>query len=84
MAAIAKTRSRRGGSAVPLDETDRKLLNLLQGSFPLAERPYAEVALGRRGGEHRLHAERGREHERRRRPRAPHRRAYPWATSLAK
>ncbi len=44
MAAVAKTRSRKGGAAVPLDETDRKLLNLLQGSFPLAERPYAEVA----------------------------------------
>ena len=44
MAAIAKTRSRKGGSAVPLDETDKRLLNLLQGSFPLAERPFAEVA----------------------------------------
>jgi DNA-binding Lrp family transcriptional regulator len=44
MAALAKTRSRRGGAAVPLDETDKRLLNLLQGSFPLAERPYAEVA----------------------------------------
>jgi DNA-binding Lrp family transcriptional regulator len=44
VAAVAKTRSRRGGAAVPLDETDRRLLNLLQGSFPLAERPYAEVA----------------------------------------
>ena len=44
MAAVAKTRSRRGGAAIPLDETDRRLLNLLQGSFPLAERPYAEVA----------------------------------------
>ena len=44
MAAVAKTRSRRGGAAVPLDETDRRLLNLLQGSFPLAERPYAELA----------------------------------------
>ena len=44
MAAVAKTRSRKGGAAVPLDETDRRLLNLLQGSFPLAERPYAEVA----------------------------------------
>jgi siroheme decarboxylase len=44
VAAVAKTRSRKGGSAVPLDETDRKLLNLLQGSFPLAERPYAEIA----------------------------------------
>ena len=45
MAAVAKTRSRKGGSAVPLDETDKKLLNLLQGSFPMAERPFAEVAL---------------------------------------
>ena len=44
MAALAKTRSRKGGSAVPLDETDRRLLNLMQGSFPLAERPFAEVA----------------------------------------
>jgi siroheme decarboxylase len=43
VAAVAKTRSRKGGAAVPLDEADRKLLNLLQGSFPLAERPYAEV-----------------------------------------
>ncbi len=44
MAAVAKTRSRKGGAAVALDEADRRLLNLLQGSFPLAERPYAEVA----------------------------------------
>jgi len=44
MAAIAKTRSRKDGAAVPLDEHDKRLLNLLQGSFPLAERPYAEVA----------------------------------------
>jgi siroheme decarboxylase len=44
VAAVAKTRSRKGGAAVPLDEADRRLLNLLQGSFPLAERPYAEVA----------------------------------------
>jgi siroheme decarboxylase len=41
---IAKVRSRRDGSAVPLDELDRKLLNLLQGSFPIAARPYARVA----------------------------------------
>jgi siroheme decarboxylase len=44
MAAVAKTRSRKGGAAVPLDETDRRLLNLLQGSFPLVERPYTEIA----------------------------------------
>ncbi|MEA2331086.1 MAG: siroheme decarboxylase [Thermoleophilaceae bacterium] len=44
MAAVAKTRSRKDGAAIALDETDKRLLNLLQGSFPLAERPYAEVA----------------------------------------
>ena len=41
---MGKVRSRRSGSAVPLDELDRRLLNLLQGSFPVAERPYAHVA----------------------------------------
>jgi DNA-binding Lrp family transcriptional regulator len=41
---VAKVRSRRGGSAVPLDELDKRLLNLLQSSFPLAPRPYAGVA----------------------------------------
>jgi len=40
----SKARSRRGGAAVPLDELDKRLLNLMQGSFPLATRPYAEVA----------------------------------------
>jgi DNA-binding Lrp family transcriptional regulator len=39
-----KVRSRKDGSAVPLDDLDRKLLNLMQGSFPLAPRPYAAVA----------------------------------------
>jgi DNA-binding Lrp family transcriptional regulator len=39
-----KVRSRRGGSAVPLDETDKHLLNLLQGRFPLEPRPFARVA----------------------------------------
>ena len=43
-APIAKTRSRTGGAAVPLDELDRKLLNLMQGSFPIATRPYQHVA----------------------------------------
>jgi siroheme decarboxylase len=41
---VAKVRSRKDGSAVPLDELDKRLLNLLQGSFPLAPRPYAGVA----------------------------------------
>jgi DNA-binding Lrp family transcriptional regulator len=40
----AKTRSRRDGAAVPLDDLDRKLLNLMQGSFPIAQRPYRRVA----------------------------------------
>ncbi len=40
----SKARSRRDGAAVPLDELDKRLLNLMQGSFPLAPRPYAEVA----------------------------------------
>jgi DNA-binding Lrp family transcriptional regulator len=43
-AAIAKTRSRKDGAAIPLDELDRRLLNLMQGSFPIAQRPYRHVA----------------------------------------
>ena len=43
-AAIPKTRARKGGSAVPLDDADRKLLNLMQSSFPIAARPYEHVA----------------------------------------
>src|ERR687894_681500 len=42
--AVSKVRSRRGGSAVPLDETDKQLLNLMQGRFPLEPRPFARVA----------------------------------------
>jgi siroheme decarboxylase len=43
-AAVPKTRSRKGGAAVPLEDLDRKILNLMQGSFPIAERPYEHVA----------------------------------------
>jgi len=43
-AAIPKTRSRKDGAAVALDDLDRKLLNLMQGSFPLEPRPFAAVA----------------------------------------
>jgi DNA-binding Lrp family transcriptional regulator len=43
-AATPKTRSRAEGAAVALDELDRRLLNLMQGSFPLDPRPYAAVA----------------------------------------
>ncbi|HEV3053107.1 MAG TPA: AsnC family transcriptional regulator [Solirubrobacteraceae bacterium] len=39
-----KLRSRKDGAARPLDELDKRLLNLMQGSFPIAERPYASVA----------------------------------------
>jgi DNA-binding Lrp family transcriptional regulator len=41
---VAKVRTRKDGAAVPLDELDKRLLNLLQGSFPIGERPYAHVA----------------------------------------
>ena len=39
-----KVRSHKDGSAVPLDDTDKKLLNLMQGRFPIEPRPYAAVA----------------------------------------
>jgi DNA-binding Lrp family transcriptional regulator len=37
-------RSRKGGAAIPLDAADKRLMNLLQSSFPLAAEPYAELA----------------------------------------
>ena len=43
--ATPKVRERKGGSAVPLDDLDRKLLNLMQGSFPLEERAAVLEAL---------------------------------------
>jgi DNA-binding Lrp family transcriptional regulator len=39
-----KVRSRKGGAAVPLDELDKQLLNLMQSRFPLEPRPYLRVA----------------------------------------
>jgi siroheme decarboxylase len=42
--ASMKVRSRRDGAAIPLDETDKQLLNLMQGRFPLEPRPCARVA----------------------------------------
>ncbi len=42
--AVPKIRSRKDGSAAPLDDLDRKLLNLMHGRFPLDPRPYAAVA----------------------------------------
>jgi len=46
MAPVAqpKVRSRKDGAAVALDELDKRLLNLMQGSFGLEQRPYARVA----------------------------------------
>jgi siroheme decarboxylase len=42
--ASLKVRSRRDGAAIPLDEADKKLLNLMQGSFTLTRRPFQQVA----------------------------------------
>jgi siroheme decarboxylase len=39
-----KLRSRKDGAAIPLDDLDKRLLNLMQGSFPIASRPYQHVA----------------------------------------
>ncbi len=39
-----KLRSRKDGAAIPLDELDKRLLNQMQGSFPIAPRPYQHVA----------------------------------------
>jgi DNA-binding Lrp family transcriptional regulator len=39
-----KLRSRNEGAAIPLDDVDKRLLNLMQGHFPIARRPYASVA----------------------------------------
>jgi DNA-binding Lrp family transcriptional regulator len=39
-----KLRSRKDGAATPLDDLDKRLLNLMQGRFPIAPRPYEAVA----------------------------------------
>ena len=39
-----KVRSRKDGAAIPLDDIDKRLMNLLQSSFPLAAEPFAGVA----------------------------------------
>jgi len=39
-----KLRSRKGGAAVPLDEDDRRLMNLLQSRFALDPEPYGLIA----------------------------------------
>jgi siroheme decarboxylase len=40
----SKARSRKDGAAIPLDETDKRLMNLLQSSFSLDPEPFALVA----------------------------------------
>ena len=45
LTATPKIRSRKDGAAVKLSDLDRKLLDLMQGSFPIAARPYEAIAL---------------------------------------
>ena len=40
----SKARSRKDGAAIPLDEADKRLINLLQSSFPLDPEPFALLA----------------------------------------
>ncbi len=40
----SKARSRKGGSAIPLDDTDKRLMNLLQSDFRLVPEPFAPIA----------------------------------------
>ncbi len=42
--ATPKLRSRKHGAAIPLEDVDKRLLNLMQGRFPIEPRPYARVA----------------------------------------
>jgi DNA-binding Lrp family transcriptional regulator len=39
-----KLRARKDGAAIALDEVDKRLLNLMQGQFAIAPRPYQHVA----------------------------------------
>lgn len=39
-----KLRSRRDGAAIPLDEADKRLMNVLQSEFPLTQEPFAGIA----------------------------------------
>jgi DNA-binding Lrp family transcriptional regulator len=46
-----KLRERAQGAAIALDDVDKRLLNLMQGSFPIAPRPYQHVAAQAEMGE---------------------------------
>jgi siroheme decarboxylase len=39
-----KIRERKHGAAIPLDDTDKRVMNLLQSSFPLDPEPYVALA----------------------------------------
>ena len=39
-----KLRARKDGAAIALDDLDKRLLNLMQGSFPISRQPYQHVA----------------------------------------
>jgi siroheme decarboxylase len=39
-----KVRSRAGGAAIPLDDHDKRLMNVLQSNFPLAAEPWPDIA----------------------------------------
>jgi siroheme decarboxylase len=41
----SKARSRRDGAAIPLDDADKRLMNLLQSSFPLDPEPFGAIAV---------------------------------------
>jgi siroheme decarboxylase len=49
-----KLRSRRHGAAIPLDDFDKRLLNAMQGAFPIEPRPYAAVAAALEAPEERV------------------------------
>jgi siroheme decarboxylase len=49
-----KLRSRKLGAAIVLDDFDKRLLNEMQGAFPIEPRPYASVARALGVGEERV------------------------------
>jgi DNA-binding Lrp family transcriptional regulator len=40
----SKARTRKDGAAIPLEEADKRLMNILQSSFPLDPEPFAAIA----------------------------------------